>query len=64
MRSKLKVNPLFVSPGHLADFETSTALALATGRGYRLPEPTRIADKLSKELKTPREGSQMAFELS
>jgi deoxyribonuclease V len=49
LRSKPRTNPLFVSPGHQVDIETSVALVLACLRGYRLPEPTRLADKLSKE---------------
>jgi deoxyribonuclease V len=37
------VQPVYVSPGHLADVESATALALrCTGR-YRVPEPTRLA---------------------
>lgn len=49
VRSKPRTNPLFVSPGHLMDIETSVELVLACLRGYRLPEPTRLADKLSRE---------------
>jgi deoxyribonuclease V len=49
VRSKPRTNPLFVSPGHLMDVETSVELVLACLRGYRLPEPTRLADKLSRE---------------
>lgn len=49
LRSKPRTNPLFVSPGNKVDIETSISLVLACLRGYRLPEPTRLADKLSKE---------------
>jgi deoxyribonuclease V len=51
LRSKERSNPLFVSPGHLCDVETAKDIVMATLRGYRLPEPTRIADKYSKERK-------------
>ncbi|MEP7167299.1 MAG: thioredoxin-dependent thiol peroxidase [Candidatus Woesebacteria bacterium] len=51
LRSKLRSNPLFISPGYLCDIETAKNLVLATLRGYRLPEPTRLADKYSKILK-------------
>lgn len=51
LRSKERSNPLFISPGHLCDLETARDIVLATLRGYRLPEPTRIADKYSKTLK-------------
>jgi len=52
LRSKDKVNPLFISPGHRIDNETALSFVLETLTKYRLPEPTRLADKLSKE-KTP-----------
>jgi len=48
LRSKRKCNPLFISAGHRVSHETALALTLETLRGYRLPEPTRLADKLSK----------------
>lgn len=48
LRSKQKVNPLFISPGHLVDHETAVKLVLSCLTRYRLPEPTRLADKLSK----------------
>ena len=40
--------PLFVSVGHRIGLEAATDLVLATTRGRRLPEPTRIADLLSR----------------
>jgi deoxyribonuclease V len=49
VRSKPKTNPLFVSIGHRIDLETAVAVVLACGKGYRLPETTRLADKLSKD---------------
>ncbi|WP_018417274.1 deoxyribonuclease V [Teredinibacter turnerae] len=48
LRTRTNVKPLYVSPGHLVDIPSSRALVLAAGNGYRLPEPTRLADKLSK----------------
>lgn len=57
LRSKSNVKPIFVSPGHLCDVDTAVNLTLATLRGYKLPEPTRIADKYSKELKPDTEVS-------
>lgn len=51
LRSKLKVKPIFISPGHLCDQQAAVDLTLATLRGHRLPEPTFTADKLSKSLK-------------
>ncbi len=49
LRSKPKTNVLFISPGHRMDIATATQLTLQCLRGYRLPEPTRIADKISKQ---------------
>ncbi|MFC7077445.1 endonuclease V [Haloarcula halophila] len=46
------VNPLIVSPGHRVSAETATDLVLATAAGYKLPEPTRLADRAADEAKT------------
>jgi deoxyribonuclease V len=43
VRTKLRTRPLFVSPGHRIDVASATRWVLASGRGYRLPEPTRQA---------------------
>ena len=51
VRSKDKVLPLFVSPGHRCDQATATRLTLACLRGYKLPEPTRLADHWAEEFK-------------
>ena len=48
VRTRTRVNPMFISIGHKISLETSIRYVLACGRGYRLPEPTRLADKLSK----------------
>ncbi len=48
LRTRDGVNPLFVSVGHRIGLEAATDLVLATTRGRRLPEPTRIADLLSR----------------
>jgi deoxyribonuclease V len=44
LRTRDGVKPVYVSPGHLADFKTSTRLVLRCCTKYRLPEPTRLAD--------------------
>jgi deoxyribonuclease V len=49
VRTRSKVNPMIISPGHLISLETSISYVLACSKGYRLPEPTRQADKLSKD---------------
>jgi deoxyribonuclease V len=48
LRSKPKCNPLFVSPGHRIDHDTAAAITQRCLTRYRLPEPTRLADKESK----------------
>jgi deoxyribonuclease V len=49
LRTRAHTNPMFISLGHRISLETSLRYVLACGRGYRLPEPTRLADKLSKD---------------
>lgn len=46
LRTRDAVRPVYVSPGHLCDHDSSVAWVLACGGGYRLPEPTRLADQL------------------
>ncbi|MBN66390.1 MAG: deoxyribonuclease V [Rickettsiales bacterium] len=48
LRSRANVNPLFISPGHKVGFEQAVGLVEYCLTKYRLPEPTRLADKLSK----------------
>ncbi len=51
LRTRTGVKPLYISPGHLVDVPTSVQLVLAAGRGYRLPEPTRVAHILVSRLR-------------
>jgi len=51
LRTRDGVKPVFISPGHLADFQTSTRLVLQCCTKYRLPEPTRLADKAVARVK-------------
>ncbi|GIX47130.1 MAG: endonuclease V [Candidatus Tectimicrobiota bacterium] len=44
VRTKAHVKPVFVSVGHKVDLEQAVAVVLHCCRGYRLPEPTRLAD--------------------
>lgn len=43
LRSKERSNPLFISPGHRIDLPSAVNAVRACLRGYRLPEPTRLA---------------------
>ena len=49
LRTRAQVKPMIISLGHRISLETSLRYVLACCRGYRLPEPTRLADKLSKD---------------
>lgn len=43
LRTRTNVKPLYISIGHKISLETATRWVLDCGRGYRLPEPTRLA---------------------
>lgn len=43
VRTKNRTNHIYVSPGHLIDLKSAVRWTLASGRGYRIPEPTRQA---------------------
>lgn len=49
LRSKENVKPLFVSPGHCLSHAQAVAITNACLLKHKLPEPTRIADKISKQ---------------
>jgi len=44
LRTRDGVKPVFVSVGHGIDLRAAERLVLRTCAGYRLPEPTRLAD--------------------
>jgi deoxyribonuclease V len=46
LRTRDRVKPVFVSVGTGLDLDTAVTITLACGRGFRLPEPTRLADQL------------------
>ncbi len=47
LRTKRGVRPLYVSPGHLVDIEAAREWTIKCCRGYRLPEPSRLAHQLA-----------------
>lgn len=51
LRSRTNVNPIFVSPGHRIDFETSIRITKQALGKYKLPETTRAAHRLVNELR-------------
>ena len=53
LRTRDGVRPIYVSVGHRIDLETAVALALRCSRGYRQPEPTRLADRTVTAARRP-----------
>ncbi len=47
LRSKDKVRPLIISPGNRVSLGTAPRLVMQYVTRYRLPEPTRLADRLA-----------------
>jgi deoxyribonuclease V len=76
LRTKTRVQPIYVSPGHLIDLAGAIELTLRCDGGYRQPEPTRRAHLLvnalrrgeraptseSEEQKRPADAGQGSFE--
>ncbi|MHC4136075.1 MAG: deoxyribonuclease V [Planctomycetota bacterium] len=54
VRTRAGVKPVFVSPGHRIGLAAAVRWVLATGAGYRLPEPTRQAHLLANRLRVIR----------
>lgn len=51
LRTKSNVKPVFVSPGHMIDIESSVEIVMKCVSKYRIPEPLRTADIFSRKLK-------------
>ena len=51
VRTRRGIKPVFVSPGHHIDLETSVELVMRTCRGFRLPEPLRRAHLVAKRIR-------------
>lgn len=51
LRTKDNVKPVFVSPGHRIDLKGSIKIILRCISKYRIPEPLRRADFISKKIK-------------
>ncbi len=52
LRTRKGVKPVFISPGHLTDLESSLRIVWACLGRYRLPEPIRQAHLLSQRAKS------------
>jgi deoxyribonuclease V len=65
LRTKAGVNPLYVSVGHRVDLESAIYWVLQCCRGYRLPEPTRLAHLVAGgSLKTKSVAVQSRWDLT
>ena len=54
LRTRDHTRPLFISPGHKTDLATAIHFTIACTGRYRIPEPLRCADMLSKKIKRER----------
>ncbi|WP_200837073.1 deoxyribonuclease V [Dyadobacter sp. 3J3] len=52
LRSKLKTNPVFISPGNRMSLKDSLDIAIRCAGNYRLPEPTRRAHEFVNLFRT------------
>jgi deoxyribonuclease V len=51
LRTKPRVKPVYVSVGNLCDLDSALRAVEACLFGYRLPEPTRLADREAARFK-------------
>jgi deoxyribonuclease V len=51
LRTKDNVRPVFISPGHRINLKNSIKIILGCTSTYRIPEPLRRADFISKKIK-------------
>ncbi len=50
LRTRDRVKPIYVSPGHLIDLESAIEIVMGCLDGTRIPKPTREADRLVGEI--------------
>ncbi len=58
VRTRDRVKPVYVSPGHRMDLPTAVALVLRMGAGYREPETTRRSHRLVNDLRRTHEAGR------
>ncbi len=51
LRTRDRVRPMFISPGHLTDVAGAAEAVLQCTTRYRMPEPTRLAHLLTNRLR-------------
>jgi deoxyribonuclease V len=62
VRTRDRVQPVFVSVGHRVDLETSVSLVLGCATRYRLPEPTRWAHRVAGGERLPQVRQHALFD--
>jgi deoxyribonuclease V len=58
VRTRAGVKPVYVSPGHRMDLDTSVKIILSLCRGYRIPEPLRQAHIFVNQLREKNDSPQ------
>jgi deoxyribonuclease V len=51
VRTRSRVSPLYVSPGHRCDIEGAVSVVLETSAKYRLPMPARLAHEYVNDIR-------------
>jgi deoxyribonuclease V len=61
LRTKSRVKPIYVSVGHRIDLVSALEWVMKCCRGYRLPEPTRLAHLAAGEMLTSKPSCERAL---
>ncbi|MBI2856527.1 MAG: deoxyribonuclease V [Chloroflexi bacterium] len=64
VRTRKSTNPIYVSIGHKVTLESAVRWVLACCKGYRMPEPTRLAHLAAAGRIAPREPQEIAAQRS
>jgi deoxyribonuclease V len=54
LRTRANVKPVYISIGHRVSLESAVSIIISCLRGLRLPEPTRLADRIASQRGRPR----------
>jgi deoxyribonuclease V len=57
LRTRAGSRPIYISPGHRVSVDTAAELVMRCARGFRLPEPTRLAHRLASQRPRTQEGT-------
>jgi deoxyribonuclease V len=58
LRTRDRVKPVYVSPGHLCDLESAVKVVLENAPKYRLPTPARLAHQYVNDLRRQQGGGK------